>query len=72
MVILASPNTLGHSANVKLIVINTLMCLYSLDSRWPGPDKTIIDIDATLLTIKLLMSMSGRSMSVASLGQPFG
>lgn len=26
---------------------------------WPGPGAVIIEIDATLLTIRLLMSMSG-------------
>ena len=33
VVILASPNTLDYSANVKLVVISTLVCSYSLDSK---------------------------------------
>ena len=33
VVILASPNTLDHSAKLRLVVITTLVCSYSLDSR---------------------------------------
>ena len=34
VVILASPNTLVHSEKLRLVVIATLVCSYSLDSRW--------------------------------------
>ena len=34
VVILASPNTLDHSANARLVVIITLVCSYSRLSRW--------------------------------------
>ena len=33
VVILASPNTADHSEKLKLVVITTLVCSYSLDSR---------------------------------------
>ena len=34
VVIFASPNTLDHSAKSRLLVIITLVCSYSFDSRW--------------------------------------
>jgi hypothetical protein len=34
VVIFASPKTLDHSAKSRLVVITTLVCSYSLDSRW--------------------------------------
>ena len=34
VVIFASPNTLDHLAKSRLVVIITLVCSYSLDSRW--------------------------------------
>ena len=34
VVIFASPNTLDHSAKSRLVVIITLVCSYSFESRW--------------------------------------
>jgi hypothetical protein len=33
VVILALPNTFDHSAKLRLVVVTTLMCLFSFDRR---------------------------------------
>ena len=51
MVILASPNTLDHSANVRFVVISTLVCSYQ--SMPTGEIKDAVEVTLHLVIMFL-------------------